>query len=1056
MNFLLPTASLTFASLASALAASPAPLRFNRDIRPILAESCFHCHGQDAAKRKADLRLDSFEGASAPLKDGPALVPGQPEASAMLKRMASHDPDEQMPPPTSNRKVTPEQIALVRQWIAEGAAYEKHWAFIPPARAPLPAPTNWDRQPWDAWIRQDLARENLTPSPEATPAAWLRRASFDLTGFAATPAEVDAFTADVAARGDSAYSTAADRLLGSPRYGERMTADWLDAARYADTHGFNNDSMRSMWRWRDWVIQAFNRNLPYDQFITRQLAGDLLPDATVEDHIATGFCRNHVINSEGGIIAEEYRTEYVADRVRTLGMTWLGLTMECSRCHDHKYDPITSRDYYQLYAFFNQTEEWGEDGRIANAAPILPAPTGAQQEMLASLSLRLAAASVQRAPGPLAGRPVSELISWLQANVPSGPLPAEASLILAEKDGKPSNAAKPSEALGRDTDVALHPVLGPVYHFPGATPWTLGTTHFAGGGNAPWTLTGSLRWEGGAGVLFSSMAYDVAPSSSSYGAGMEIRLTAEGRLEFRQAELWPAYSIQILSETILTPGQWHQIAIVSAAEGKAAGLRLFIDGQESAVLARHDGLSGKPGAKPLLTGVAAGADPTPFHGDLAQLAAWPRALEPDVLTTLADRQFISLAASPDGFAEALAQLPRLQSLVQRYHPDTRETAAAARALASERLALQRSLPTVMVMNEISPPRTTHVLLRGNYDSPGEAVSPGVPESLLGAWPAGAPKNRLGLAQWLTKPDHPLTARVTVNRFWQQIFGIGLVKTAEDFGIQSEYPPHPELLDWLAKDLMESGWNVKALLRSIVLSATYRQDSRLSPDLKNRDPENRLLGRGPRLRLPAEMIRDHALAASGLLHEQLGGPSVYPDQPPDLYKGVVVDAAYPGTSWTNSTGGDLSRRSLYTFWKRTVPHPVMNVFDVPDREFGCVRRSRTNTPLQALTLMNEPALLRAAGQLGLRLQREGGPDNPSRLAWGFRLTTGRAPTPAEAAVLSRLLGQLQDSYQSDAAGPAAMLESGSVTPLPDTSPAVAAAWMALASNLLNLDETLTKN
>ncbi len=1049
------------------LAACPRPgamaaeaVSFNRDIRPILSENCFHCHGQDAAKRKADLRLDTFEGATAVLDGGAALVPGQPEAGSLLRRLTSHDPDEQMPPPESNRKVSPAQTALVSQWIAEGGRYEKHWAFVPPVRAALPAPAAWDRQPWDAWVRTRLERENLQPTPEASPAAWLRRASFDLTGLAPGPAETDAFLAEVAARGESAYRRATEQLLASPRFGERLAADWLDAARYADTHGFNNDSMRSMWRWRDWVIEAFNRNLPYDQFITKQLAGDLLPGAVLDDRIATGFGRNHVINSEGGIIEEEYRVEYVADRVRTLGMTWLGLTLECSRCHDHKYDPVTAKDYYQLYAFFNQVPEWGEDGRVANAAPFLAAPTTAQQAGLAELTQKISEGEAARHVFPPGREPLLDPLGSLDRLVPPLPVTGGAIFDLGVVNGKPGNTANPDKPSGRDSGFTLHPGLGPVFQFPQPALWKLEADQLGMASNKPWTLTAEVRWQGGTGVLLSSMAYDTAQSSVSYGQGMEIRITAKGQLEVRVAQRWPAYAIQIRTAGTLLPGQWQQIAAVHQGEqGKAGSFQLYLNGRESAVEVLHDGLSGDLGAQALQVGIARGPEPEAFHGELARLRAWPRAMEPELIEDRADREWVDLAIRRGGLAESMEQLPRVQGLLRRWHPDTREAETALIRLNRARIALLRNLPTVMVMAELTEPRPTHVLLRGTYDAPGEAVSPGVPEALLGAWPQGAPKNRLGLAQWLTQPGHPLTARVVVNRFWQQIFGLGLVKTSEDFGFQSEYPPYPELLDGLALDFVESGWDVKAFFRSVVLSATYRQDSKVTPDMAARDPENRLFARGPRLRLPAEMIRDHALAVSGLLRERLGGPSVYPDQPKDLYKGIVVDAAYPGTQWPVSTGDDLYRRSLYTFWKRTVPHPVMNVFDTPDREFGCVRRSRTNTPLQALTLMNEPALLRAAGHLGQRILTEGGTGDAARLAWGFRVATGRVPNPREAAVLARLIMDLRKSYQSDPAGAAAMLQSGDVaatTPAEPAAAAEAAAWTAFASNLLNLDETITKN
>ena len=1031
-----------------------APVRFNRDIRPILSENCFYCHGQDASKRKADLRLDTFDGATAALEDGAAIVPGKPEASAVLKRLENRDPDGQMPPPDSNRHVSPAQTALIRQWILEGGSYEKHWAFIPPQRAELPAAAAWDREPWDAFVRLDLAEEGIKPSEEALGSAWLRRASFDLTGLAPAPAEMDNFLADVAARGESAYGAAVEQLQASPRYGERMAVEWMDAARYADTHGFNNDSMRSMWRWRDWVIQAFNRNLPYDQFITKQLAGDLLPEPTLDDRIATGFGRNHVINSEGGIIEEEYRVEYVADRVRTLGMTWLGLTMECCRCHDHKYDPVTTKDYYRLYAFFNQVPEWGEDGRAANAAPMMPAPTEDQQAQWTALEKQSSALAAGAETRDTAA-PLPEVLAWLQQIVPNAPGPLDAGFQVALRDGKLVNAAKPDQVLGKAGGSVDHPVLGTVLDFPSGEDWKIDAKMVDSSSQQLWTWQAVVRWRGGEGVLLSSMDYAQAETSVSHGRGMEIRLTPAGSIEVRIADRWPAYAVQIESESKIRPDEWHHVAVVNHGTSNAAGLRLFIDGVESGIVVLHDGLTGNVSGKTLVMGKAAGPRPDAFQGEIAGLRAWPKALGAEELRRTADREFVGLISGENGYSVAVAQLDRVLAVRERHDPETQQAALRQLQLKAELLELKRAFPVMMVMAQLPKPRPTHVLLRGNYDSLGEPVTAGVPETLLGAWPAGAPQNRLGLAQWLTKPDHPLTARVVVNRFWQQVFGIGLVKTSEDFGFQSDYPLHPELLDWLARDFVESGWNVKALMRSIVLSATYRQDSKVTAALVARDPENRLLARGPRLRLQAEMIRDHAFAVSGLLRERVGGPSVYPDQPVDLYKGLVTAGAYPGTTWTNGTGEDLYRRSLYTFWKRTVPHPVMNVFDTPDREFGCVRRSRTNTPLQALTLMNEPALLRAAGHLGQRLITEGGASDDARLSWGFRLVTSRVPGAGETSLLLRLLTDLRKSYQNDPSGATAMLQSGEVTAPPDQS-TEAAAWTALSSNLLNLDETITKN
>ena len=1051
---------ITSLLLVSVTALHAAELSFNRDIRPILSENCFYCHGQDPAHREAKLRLDLPEDAMRERDGVRAVVPGKPDESEMIVRMLSQYSDEVMPPPKAHKQVTPEQITLLKRWISEGARYEQHWAFTPPRRAALPEVknTSWARTEPDRFILARLEREGLTPTTEATPSAWLRRASFDLTGLAPSPAELDAFVADVAARGEVAYALAAERLPASPRFGERLAQDWLDAARYADTHGFNNDSGRSMWRWRDWVIDAFNSNQPYDQFLTEQFAGDLLPQPTIEQRIATGFGRNHVINSEGGIIEEEYRVEYVVDRMRTLGMSTLGLTLECCRCHDHKFDPITQRDYYQLFAFFNQVPELGEDGRVANASPFMDAPTKDQQERFRQLDAATAlktAAIAKLLAADREKRGDSEALATLKthlagstANVPEG-----ATLLLgarATADGKTELVNLPdpkAKSLGAATVRASDDaVLGPVLSFDGTAGAAL-SGDFGDYGKA-WSLATWVRWSGGEAVLCSTMEMQMDASASGYGRGIAVRLTAEGRVEVRLSMRWPAYAAQVFTSETVLPGRWQHIAVMCDGTRKASGIRIFIDGAECAKEVRHDGctveiaLGGK-----LRIGEEAAPEPHRLRGELAGFRLYPRMLEPALLRPWVETSLARVVTQREGEKDRADWLREL--VLRRTAVDYARLCEERDLLREERRLLGKEVPTTMVMQELPTPRATHLLKRGMYDAPGEVVQPGVPEALLGAWPKGAPRNRLGLARWLTQPEHPLTARVAVNRFWQQLFGVGIVKTSDDFGFQGEYPVHPELLDWLAREFIESGWDVKALLRTLVLSATYRQDSTISPTLHERDPENRLLARGPRVRLPAEQIRDHALAVSGLLRHRLGGPSVFPTQPADLYKGIVVAANYPGSTWTDSTGDDLYRRSLYTYWKRTVPYPVLNVFDAPDREFCSVRRARTNTPLQALTMMNEPAMVEAGRQLGARMLMEGGPDDAARLAFGFRAATSRPPRPEELTVLRETLERFRKDFTADGKGARALLKGTS-------EDAGQAAYAALGGLLLNLDETVTKN
>ena len=1050
--------------------AVPALLQFNRDIRPILSENCFFCHGQDPNHRKADRRLDTPEGAFTNNAGIIAIVPGSLTNSEVWRRISSTDEDEQMPPPKSNRHVSPEQIATIKRWILEGAKYEKHWAFVPPKRSPLPEVKDkkWVHNDVDRFILARLESEGLTPSPEATPSAWLRRVSFDLTGLAPTPAELDAFSADVAARGELAYSLTVDRLLASPHFGERLAQEWLDAARYADTQGFNNDTARTMWRWRDWVIDSFNDNKPYNQFLIEQLAGDLLPHPTLDQRIATGFQRNNVVNSEGGIIDEEYRASYVIDRVRTLGMSTLGLTLACCQCHDHKFDPLLQKDYYRFYAFFNQVPELGEDGRVFNAAPFMPAPTREQQARFGEIDSATAQKTVVLAKLRAADRKKrsnAEVVSQLKTQLASSIVkaPENAALWLgagATANGKTElvNLANPKTKFSQTNVVTAteDTQLGTAFNFDAATRAALSTNvlNF----DKPWSLATWVNWSGGEAVICSTMNLKGPASAAEYGQGIAVRIIADGRIELRRAKRWPAYSAQVLSHETISPGRWQHVAVTCDGTGKSAGMRIFINGVECAKEVRHDGCltlakNFEAGNGKFLIGEEDAPEPHRLNGQLADLRLYQSVLDPGVVqpwveTTLA-QMFIQNKSAKE-HADWLRDF-----LLRRIDADYARVSGERDDLLESRRAVERDVPTTMVMEEMSPPRVTHILRRGMYDAPGDVVTAGVPETLLGAWPKNAPTNRLGLALWLTKPDHPLTARVAVNRFWQQLFGVGIVKTSDDFGSQGEYPVHPELLDSLARDFIDGGWDTKAMFRKLVLSATYRQDSGTSPALLERDPENRLLARGPRVRLPAEEIRDHALAVSGLLKEKIGGPSVYPTQPVGLYKGVVVESDYPGTSWTDSTGDDLYRRSLYTFWKRTVPYPMLNTFDAPDREFCTVRRSRTDTPLQALTLMNEPSMVEAGRQFGLRMLREGGADDDARLTFGFRAATGRFPKPEELAVLSETLKHFRKDFGADETGARALTKSMSLF---NEAPVIAeqAAYATVGGLLLNLDETITKN
>ncbi len=1014
-----PRAVLLLLILVSALSAEE--IRFNRDIRPILSENCFFCHGQDPKHREAKLRLDVRAEALLEHDSGFAIVPTHPEKSEIIKRLLTHNPDDQMPPPASNRKVTPAQIELIKRWISQGAPYEKHWAFIPPEKAPSPALTDrtWARQPFDRFVLAKLDAEKLKPSAEAKPGVWLRRASLDLTGLPPTPADIALFERDALRHGEAAYASAAERLLASPRFGERLAQDWLDVARYADTHGFNNDSGRTMWRWRDYVIESFNANLPFDRFVTEQLAGDLLPKPTLDQRIATAFNRNHVINSEGGIIEEEYRVEYVADRVRTASTALLGLTTECARCHDHKFDPITQKDYYRFFAFFNNVLEYGEDGRIANAVPLLVTPTREQQAKLKEMDAAIAALDARL--GRLAANTIGQAALRQQINADDTKLQARLMKPLLPDPKKPDPKLTPgAQVTAKDSDI-----------------------------DAKRGTTLSLWFKTGAGntsdaPLLVALDRSGNPAGVGYGNGRELRL-CDGELEWTASQKHPAYATIVRTVGAkITPGEWHQVAVLIQGKENAASISLFLDGEELPTHIRHDGVSGAPGKRDWFLGND-GKSP-PFIGDIGEFRTYASILKPEQV-----REAFTLQASgksPNHSAE-LAAYRRRSASSQKLQVE-RDTRWA------ERLAFARNLPTTMVMEELPAPRQAFVLNRGQYDAHGDKVAAGVPEDLIAPWPTDAPKNRLGLARWFLQPRHPLTARVVVNRFWAQLFGIGLVKSVEDFGTQGEWPSHPEVLDTLARDFVDGGWNVKGFFKSIILSSTYRQTSDASPELYARDPENRLLARGPRVRLPAEIIRDQALSIAGLLTQKIGGPSVRPYQPAGIYEGIVVGADYPSTKWIEDKGEDLYRRSLYTFWKRTVPHPAMLTFDSPDREFCSARRSRTNTPLQTLVLWNETGYLEASRKLGERMLKEGGADDASRTAYAFQLATGRAPTVNETRVLVRSLAKLRADFTARPDDAAKVIKVGASVPDSTLSAVELAAAASVANMILTLDETITKN
>jgi len=1037
-------------------------VEFNRDIRPILSDACYRCHGPDSAQRKADLRLDTEDGAKADLGGHQAIQPGQAGSSELVRRITSDDPDERMPPPDAGPRLTEKQVALIRRWIDDGARWQKHWAYIAPQRPPLPNVKNtaWPRNEIDHFVLARLEHEGLAPSPTTDNVTLLRRITLDLTGLPPTVAEVEAFLADGS---PDAYEKNVDRLLASPRYGERMAAPWLDAARYADTNGYQTDGERTMWRWRDWVIEALNRNMPFDQFTIEQLAGDMLPHPSLDQQIATGFNRNLRGNGEGGIIAEEFAAEYVVDRVETTGTVWLGLTFGCARCHDHKYDPVTQKEFYQLYAFFDQVPERGRAVKEGNSPPFILAPTREQSDQLAKLEAELAAA--ERRIVELQPQLVEALTRWegshptvddrefsiardLAVQLPCEPVDSEkeskesSEKAHNDKEGGDKNLGdqerkfvegEPSYAAGR---------VGKAYAFDGRRYVDCGNVADFGYYDK-FTVSAWIKRDGESdGVLCSRMI------DEPDGNGWNVQIVG-GKLQVNLVTRWLDDALRVETVENVPANQWTHVALTYDGSRLASGVKLFVNGQEQQQRVLVDLLYQTFQSKePFRLGAHGPAGR--FHGCIDDVRIFRARLEP------AEIELLATAATP---AEILAlpvanrtaqQSRKLQAyFIEKYADETiRSAHEGVSALRRQHEQLIDRIPTTMVMQESPERRDTFVLLRGRYDQPGEKVAPELPKFVATA--GLAKKNRLGFARWLVDPSNPLTARVTVNRYWQMYFGTALVKTVDDFGAQGELPSHPELLDWLATEFMQNGWNMKALQRKIVTSAAYRQASRVAPELQRRDPDNRLIARGPRLRLSAEMIRDQVLAASELLDARIGGPSVKPYQPARLWMELTGTLDY-----VQSHGADLYRRSIYTYVKRTVAPPVMVTFDASPRETCSVRVTRTNTPLQALALMNDVTYVEAARVLAERVMAAAGSDPAERIALAFRRITARRPEAAELQTLVQNWKRQLAHFRECPQDAEALVKAGESPLKPGLDAGELAAYTTVANLIMNLDEAITK-
>jgi hypothetical protein len=1037
--------------VATPVAADGVKVDFHREIKPILSDRCFTCHGPDEKARKGKLRLDVPDGALAPRGERPAaVVPGAAARSPLYRRITASDTDERMPPPDSGLILSPGEIEMLRLWIDDGAEWGRHWAFVPLRSVPVPEvrDARWPRGAIDRFVLHRHEREGLEPAPETSRERWLRRASVDLTGLPPDIAAVDGFLADDS---PDAHEKAVDRLLASPDLGERLALEWMDVARYADTHGYQADRYRPMWPWRDWVIDAFNRNLPYADFTTWQLAGDLLPGATREQRLATAFNRHHMQTEEGGSVEEEFRVAYVADRVNTFGTTFLGLTLECSRCHDHKYDPVLQREFYQLAAFFANIDESGQTSHFTDATPVpaLLLSDAVSESRLAALRAEVAAreAAVDR----LRAEERERFAVWLASRPldPSWPgLVADCSFDqLAE--GRCENRADPARPAAAFEEPQLAPgVRGQGLLLNGENGVTLkGVGVFSR--VDPFSVA---FWVRAPRQLERAVLVHRTRASLDAGSrGWEV-LIEGGKVAVGLTHMWPGNALKVRSPAPLPAGEWTHVAFAYDGSSRASGLALYLNGRRADAEVVRDGLERDILYERVDVDLTVGQrfrDNGFKDGAIDELKVLARELTAIEAAHLADGR--SLTAALAAPAADLAPGDReglfayyLGTVSERWRQGLADLRAARAALNE---AVQ-SIPEIMAMRELPRRRATHVLRRGAYDAAGELVEPGTP-AVLGPLAAGLPRDRLGLARWLTDRENPLFARVTVNRYWQLVFGKGLVVTAEDFGSQGALPTHPELLDWLALRFLESGTDLKLLLRELVLSATYRQAAGETPDLRQRDPENRLLARYPSPRLPAELLRDAALHASGLLVRKVGGPSVKPYQPEGLWE------EKSGARYEPDRGEGLWRKSLYTFWKRTSPHPAMIAFDAAERNVCSVRRQATTTPLQALVLLNDPQLVEAARSTAERALREGGADTASQAAFAFRLLTGRRPAAEETALLLALHAEQLAGFTAAPDAARALAGAGEAPRAPGLAAERVAAMAAVVSAILSFDETVVK-
>jgi hypothetical protein len=1027
--------------------AAPAPgkLSYNEHIQPILAEYCFHCHGPDSGTRKGKLRLDRAQEATLPRGEREAAIkPGNPKESPVVERILSTDSEEQMPPPEAHKKLKPAEIALLQRWISEGATYEEHWSLQAPSRPAVPElprgfPASWAKSPIDRFLAETLAASDLKPNREEERSRLLRRVTLDLTGLPPTPEELKAYAAD---RAPDAYERVVDRLLATDASAEHFARYWLDAVRYADTHGIHIDNYRSIWPYRDWVVNAYRQNQPFDQFTIEQVAGDLLPNATIEQRVASGFNRCLPTTSEGGAIVEEYEAIYAKDRVETLSTVWLGLTTGCASCHDHKFDPVAQKDFYALAAFFRNNTMPTMDGNRHDTPPTLFVPAKSDRETWAKLQTEIS--GVRDELQARAKTADTDFAAWLATAKTLAAPPLDRNVRLHRPLVEPS-----TEAAG-----AVEGPFGPAPKLNGLD-LTLGPP-------VPWVREGAesfslyLRLEQTpSGTLLSCL--DAEAKTPGWALFLE-----NGKLGLHVSDDQGAVKVRNVSNTVIAPGKWHHVLLsFDTASLRSRTIEVFLDGRSvvNSTVSAHLPTDIVPTA-PLRLGSRHGADGKAADpltsGDVwvQEFRRYNRGFFAPDAKALADLLDAHAALAVPAEKRTAAQTKQLREhfLAAIDPPSLAALGQLDRLLAQEdELRPRGGLTLVMEEKKDSEP-FAHILNRGEYSQPGEKVGAAVP-AVLPPLPAGAPRNRLGLAQWLVAPENPLTARVTVNRAWQQIFGTGLVESAGDFGVMGARPSHPKLLDWLAVDFRESGWDYRRLMRQLVTSAAYRQSAAASPALLERDPANRLLVRGPRYRLDAEQLRDQALAASGLLVTKLGGRPVRPYQPEGIWEEVAMKESTT-RYYRPDEGENLFRRSLYTVWKRTAAPPAMELLNAPSREVACVRRDRTNTPLQALVTMNETLFVESSRQLAARTLREATRFDARLDAISLRLL-GRTFTRDERKVLQRTLDDALATYRRQPDLAKQLLAVGESPVDPKLPAAELAAWTLVASQVMNLDEALTK-